>query len=165
MITDRTFASWVEPIAEQIRESRAQVVGVAHQILAELWRLPSPLRGWTNKDLLAHLASSDASDLHIVLRAIITRERVDPALLSEPDARNARNVEERRGRSVEELIAELEADGEETQELLSQLGPGDENLRQDDIPMSLGEGLSNDPGGHDREHLAQLRTALESVML
>jgi hypothetical protein len=66
---------------------------------------------------------------------------------------------------VEELIAELEAEGEETQELLSQLGPGDENLRQDDIPMSLGEGLSNDAGGHDREHLAQLRMALESVML
>ena len=165
MTADRTFASWVAPIAAQIREGRAQVIRAAHQMLPELWRTPSPLPGWSYQDVLAHLASSDASDFHLVLRAVIARERVDASLLSEPDARNARNVEERRGRSVEELIAELEEAGEETQELLSRLSEDDKELRQKDIPMSLGEGLARDPGGHDREHLAQIRQALDSVML
>ena len=164
-MTERTFAAWLAPTAARLRESREELLELVRRLSPADWGRPTPNEGWTYKDILAHLASSDASDLHIVLRAVIARERVDPTLLSDPDARNARNVEERRGRSVEELIAELEADGEETQQLLSQLRPGDENLRQDDIPMSLGEGLGNDPGGHDREHLAHLRVALESVML
>ncbi len=161
-MTDRTFAPWVEAIAAQNRESRAQVVALVRSIPPGAWGRPSPLEGWTCKDLLAHLASSDASDIHLVLRAVIARERVDASLLSDPDSRNARNVEERRGRSVEELIAELEADGEELQALLSRLTEDDENLRQSDIPMSLGEGLSNDPGEHDRTHVAQLRGAVET---
>ena len=166
MTSDRTFASWVEPIAVQHRESRAQVIHEARQMLPEQWHMPSPLRGWSYQDLLAHMASSDASGLlHLVLRAVIDKKPVDPSLLSEVDARNARNVKERRGRTVEELIAELEAEGEETQALLSQLTEEDKDLRQDDFPMSLGEGLANDPSGHDREHLAHFRKALDSVML
>ena len=164
-MTDRTFAPWVGPIAKPLREGRAQVIRAAHQMLPELWRTPSPLPGWSYQDVLAHLASSDTSGLHLVLRAVIAREPVDASLLSEVDARNARNVEERRGRTVAELIAELEEAGEETQELLSRLTEDDQELRQEDIPMSLGEGLGGDPGGHDREHLAQFRKALDSVML
>lgn len=165
MTSDRTFATWVEPIAAQHHESRAKVIHEARQMFPEQWHMPSPLRGWSYQDLLAHMASSDASGLHLVLRAVIAREPVDASLLTEVDARNARNVKERRGRTVKELIAELEAAGEETQELLSQLSEDDEELRQDDIPMSLGEGLAREPGGHDREHLAQFRKALDSVML
>ena len=41
----------------------------------------------------------------------------------------------------------------------------DKDLRQDGIPMTLGEGLSNEPGGHDREHTVPLRAAVDSIML
>ncbi len=164
-MTERTFAPWVEPIAEQLRESRAQVVGVAHQILAELWRLPSPLRGWTNKDLLAHLATGDWV-CQTVLHAVTANEPLDLAAigLDAVNAGNARLLEERRERSVEELIAELEAEGAETQELLGHLTEEDEGRTQDGAPMSLGDYLRGFPE-HDRQHLSELRTALESVML
>ena len=60
---------------------------------------------------------------------------------------------------MQELIAEVAAEGEETQELLGRLDEADEERRQEDAPMSLGEYLRFFPT-HDRDHLAQLRTAL-----
>jgi uncharacterized protein (TIGR03083 family) len=158
-MTERTFALWVEPIAAKLRESRAQVADLARSIPAEAWSQPSPLPGWTYKDLLAHLAPSEY--LNTVLRAVLANELVDVSIFAQVDARNAQQLEERRDRSVEELIAELEAGNSQTQELLSRLAEADESRRQADIPMSLGEGLRGFLE-HDPEHLAQLRTALET---
>ncbi|MDZ4279045.1 MAG: hypothetical protein U1B78_07890, partial [Dehalococcoidia bacterium] len=78
------------------------------------------------------------------------------------EARNERDVMERRERSVDELIGELEADGGEWEDLLARFGEEDKDLREEGIPWSLGEALSQNPGGHEREHLAQLKTALEA---
>ncbi len=74
---------------------------------------------------------------------------------------------ERRGRSVVELIAEIEADGEEHDELLSRITDEHKNLRQADYPITFGEFLEDNPalsrGGHDREHLEHMRGALETT--
>ncbi len=94
-----------------------------------------------------------------MLRAAVGGEPFDMAITTQLDDRNARMIEERKGRSVQELIAEVAAEGEETQELLGQLDEADEERRQEDAPMSLGEYLRFFPT-HDRDHLAQLRTAL-----
>ena len=158
-MTERTFAPWVEPIAAKLRESRAQVAALARSIPAEAWSQPSPLPGWTYKDLLAHLAPTE--DFRTVLRAVVANEPVDASIFANVDARNAQQVEERRGHSVDELIAELEAGSEKTQELLSRLTEADESRRQADIPISLGEGLGIF-SDHDQEHLPQLRAALET---
>jgi hypothetical protein len=61
-------------------------------------------------------------------------------------------------------MAEVEAESAETQELLSELTDKHEHFSQQGVPMTLGQYLAGSPG-HDREHLAQLRVALESVML
>ena len=164
MTAERTFAPWVAPIAAQIREGRGQVIRAAQQMLPEQWRMPSPLPGWSYQDVLAHLAVGDWV-CQTVLRAATANERLDMAAIADLDGTNERYRQERAGRSVEELLVEVEEEGEETQELLSRLTEDDKELRQEDIPMSLGEGLARDPGGHDREHLAQLRQALDSVML
>ncbi len=158
----RAYASWVEPVAERTSAVRMEFVEVARSIPAGDWDKSSPVAGWTYKDLLAHLAGDTGKNFLSILRAVVARERVDGSLLGSPDDRNARDLEERRGRSVEELIAEIEADTEEHLDLVSRLSETDKDLRQDDIPTSLGEGLTNDPGGHVRRHLAQLRTALEA---
>ncbi len=76
------------------------------------------------------------------------------------DERNAQMIKARRGRSLQELIAEVAAEGKETEELLAQLTEADEERRQEDAPMSLCEYLRFFPT-HDRDHLAQLRTALQ----
>jgi hypothetical protein len=165
-MTTRTFAPWVEPIAAELRLTRHEVVRAATQYLPEFWGWMSPLPGWTYKDLLAHLATGDWI-LQQVLREIIEGRRIDVATVTNREwvnAGNAQRVEERRGRTPEELVSEVEAESEETQELLSRLREDQEDLKQDDAPMTLGQYLAMFPG-HDREHLAQLRVALESVML
>ena len=163
MTSDRTFAPWVKPIAAQIREGRGQVIRAARQMLPEQWRIPSPLPGWSYQDVLAHLAVGDWV-CQTVLRAATANERLDMAAIADLDGTNERYRQERAGRSVEELLAEVEAEGEETQELLSRLTEADENRTQEDAPVSLGEYLRGFPG-HDQEHLAQLRQAVDSVML
>ena len=164
-MTQRTFATWVEPLAAANRESRSELVRVARQVPDAVWPQPSPLPGWSHKDLLAHLAGETEKSFLQILRAVVDRKPVDAALLGEADEKNARDVEARRSRSVEELIVEINADGEELMELLSRLTEEDENLRQEGIPMTLGEDLSNEPGGHHREHTVPLRAAVDSIML
>jgi len=165
-MTTLTFAAWVEPVAAELRQSRHEVVRAATQYLPEFWGWMSPLQGWTYKDLLAHLATGDWV-MHTVLRAVIANEPVEVAKVTNLDwvaEGNARFLAERKERSPEELIAEVEAEGDETQELLSQLSEADEQLTQEGAPMSLSDYLRLFPG-HDRAHLAQLRVALDSIML
>lgn len=162
-MTTRTFAPWVEPIAAKVGESRAELIAFARSAPAELWNRPSPNDGWSSKDLLAHVAGDKG--LLIILGAAVERTRLDPALFAEGEGTraNARDVEARRGRSVDELIAEIESDGETRQELMSRLTDADQERRQKEFPMSLGEVLNLGPGDHDREHLDQLRAAMEGT--
>jgi len=155
----------VAPGAEQLRQSRTEIARAARQLLPEHWSMPSPLEGWSYKDLLAHLATGDWVFL-TVLRAVTTNERLDLAKinLDYVNAGNARLLEERKERPVAELIGEVEAEGEKTQELLAKLTDADENRTQEGAPMSLADGVRQFPG-HDRDHLAQLKTALDNVML
>ena len=81
--------------------------------------------------------------------------------LGDLDEGNARSVEERRNTPVDELIAEVEAEGEKTQELLSLIWEEQRGLTREGAPMSLGDYLRMFPG-HDEQHLAQLRTAQEA---
>ena len=158
-MTTRTFAPWVEPIAAQLSESRRAVAEVARAVPEVAWGRASPDPGWSYRDLLAHLAVGDWV-CQAVLRAAVGGEPFDMTITTQLDDRNARMIEEREGRSVQELIAEVGAEGEETQELLGQLSEADEERRQEDAPMSLGEYLRFYPT-HDRDHLEQLRTALQ----
>ena len=98
------------------------------------------------------------------MESVANGQRLDPARVGNPgaaDAANAKDLEERRDCSVDELITELQQQLDERQELFSRLTDAHEDLRQDEYPITFGEFLSANPGGHVREHLAQLRTALE----
>lgn len=162
-MTTRTFVAWVEPIAAELRASRAEIAGFARAAPEELWARPSPLDGWTARDLLAHLAGDTGKGSAAAMRATVDRLAPDPApFAAGVDALNARDVEERRDRSIAEIVAEIEADGEVWQELLSQLGGNDEAMRWEGFPWGLGEYLRI-LAEHDREHLEQLRAAVEVV--
>ena len=164
-MTERTFAPWVEPIAAQHREGRRELVELARSLPVDAWSRPSPFPGWTFKDLLAHVAGDTGKNALRLLRSVAVDQRADQAqfdqLGEDVDARNERDVIERRERSVDALIVEIESDGEEWDELLARFGEEHRDLRQEGIPWSLGEALNMNPGGHQREHLAQVRTALE----
>ena len=162
-MASRSFAPWVEPVAARLREGRAEIVEFARSVPPEAWSRPSPNPGWRCKDLLAHLAAGDWA-LQSGLRVVIAKERLDIAQFGNVDEANARFIAERAGRSIEELIAEVEAEGEETQALLARLEEGDEQYTPDNAPITpttLGEFLRRF-SQHDRYHLSQLRTALET---
>ncbi|MGB2693691.1 MAG: maleylpyruvate isomerase N-terminal domain-containing protein [Dehalococcoidia bacterium] len=158
----RTFAPWVEPVAERLREERAQVVAFARSQPAEAWSRPAPNEGWTCKDLLAHIGGGNDQMFQEVLRAVVAREQLDPAVLRpDTDAANRREVDARRGWPVEQVIAELESTGDEIQALLAGVREEDQGLRAEGSPITLGDFMRIVyKESHDIEHLAQLRKAL-----
>lgn len=156
-MSERTFAAWVEPIAAKLRDTRREIVVVAESTPDGAWEETSPLDPWTYKDLLAHLATGDWV-CQSVLNMVVHGTEFD---FQGPDDGNARFVQERREMPVAELIAEVEAEGEETQELLSQLKDEHQGLTREGARMNLGDYLRGFPG-HDEQHLAQLRTAQEA---
>ncbi len=157
----RTFVSWVEPMAAALAEGRQQVIAFAREAPAELWSRPSELKDWTCKDVLAHLAGDSEKVSLAAMRAAVTRRAPAPTFADGHDAVNARDIEERRDRSVEELVGEIEADGREWEDLLQQLNETDEDVRWAGFPLSIGEYLRL-LVPHDPEHLAQMRTPLET---
>ena len=162
-MTTRTFPSWVQPVAAALADGRAQVIAFARSAPEDFWSRPSEVDGWTNQDILAHIGRGNDQILQKLLRSVVAGDRVDMAMFAvDTDDANAQGVEERRERSLHELIVELEEAGDEVQELLSRLSEGDEHLRQEDPPFVLNGFLQFvAKEGHDLEHLAQLRVALE----
>ncbi len=154
----KAFAPWVEPIAAQLRESRAQIAEVARSFPADAWERPSPTEGWTYKDILAHLAVGDWL-CQTVLRAAISKEPLNRDLFADINSQNERYRLERVGRSVDDLIAEVEAEGEDTQSLLARLTEAHEATRLGARPKGLVQYLRHFPR-HDRQHLDDLRAAL-----
>ena len=163
-MTTRTFAAWVEPYAAKSRDDNAQVLGFARALHADAWERPSGLEGWMVKDVLAHIGKGNDQLFQKLLCQVIAGGPVDTAIFRDvdTDGENARGVEERRGHTPDELIAELEEAGEEIQDLLSQLTEEHEHLRQEDPPFIFKGFLGMvEKESHSLEHLTQLRTALE----
>jgi uncharacterized protein (TIGR03083 family) len=161
MTSNRTFASWVEPYAARWRDARAELLEFARSTPAEGWSRPSPLEGWSCKDLLAHAAANTGRNTHRLTEDVLARRPIDlAALTAEVDATNASDIEARRGRSVDELIAELEEEGEAWQDLMTKFGDEDKDYVPEGAPFSVSAYFEQAAGTHDREHLDQLRSAL-----
>jgi uncharacterized protein (TIGR03083 family) len=170
-MTARTFAPWVGPIAQELQSNGRETVRIARQLLPEHWFLPSPLPGWTYKDLLAHLATGDWV-FQWMLRGALGEETFDLMARGGFDyvnEGNASRVGERRDTPVDDLIAELEAERAETQDLLARL-PENIDLAevvgqmQDGTPVTIEMWVKGFPR-HDVGHGAQLRTALDQTMM
>jgi len=157
-VTDRDFAEWVRPVAEVLASDRREVIEFARSVPEDWWDQPSAVEGWTRKDLLAHLAGGNDQLVQIILRAVTSGEAPDPELLQpDTDAENSARVAERSGWSIDRLIATLESDGAEMQDLLSKLTDGDERRQIQGIGL-LGRFMRIvQYERHDAEHLAQLR--------
>ena len=158
-MTARAFAAWVRPVAEQLAEDRRRVIEFARAASPEAWDRPSAVDGWTNKELLAHLAGGNDQMLQTILRAVTASAALDPeALDPDTDAENAARVAERRSWSVDELIAGLGRDGDEMQSLLSQLTDDDANIYPAGAKWTLGDLFKIvERERHDVEHLEQMR--------
>jgi len=161
-MTTRTYAAWVEPIAERFQKQRAELVELVYAIPEAAWQKDSPNAGWTYRDLLGHVATRDPHTMRIVLNAVIATEPIDPAQLR-PEEEAPLNDQLRsalRGQSTDQIVAGIDIDTEGILALLAKLRDEDEHLRQQEFPMDLGEALRLMPQ-HERMHMEQLRAALE----
>jgi hypothetical protein len=165
-LTARTLAGWVRPVAEQLDADRRRAIEFARGAAPEFWALTSTVDGWTNKDLLAHLAGGNDQMLQTILRAVTARVALDPkALDPDTDAENARRVAERIAWSIDALIAELERDGDEMQTLLARLTDDDESHHPAGATWTLGQLFEIvRRERHDIEHLVQMSGVTPDVL-
>ena len=159
-VNKRTFAEWVEPVASALADHRRQLLAFVAAADLEFWDRDSSVDGWTNKDILGHLAGGNDLLVQTLLRSLTRGEKLDPrALAPDTDAENATRVAERRVWTIVQLIAELERDHEEVLRWLSQLTPKDRDVHPDGLGMTVGEFLRVvQDEHHDLVHLEQLRS-------
>jgi uncharacterized protein (TIGR03083 family) len=153
-----SFAAWVAPAAENLRDSRERVVYVARAVPDDAWNKPSPLDGWTYHDLLGHLAIGDWA-FQATLTSVIGGGEFDASLFATLDETNERYRRERVNRSVDELVAEVTSEGEKTQELLARLTDDHEALQLG--RFTVGEWVTGF-SRHDKIHTDELATTVRA---
>ena len=106
-----------------------------YSIAEDTWEEESGNQGWTYRDILAHVASNDLR-IQTRLRTVIgDRDEAALEALNDFDSWNERAVEERRSRSVRQLVDELAANRHETFRLLSHVRPD-----QLSAPITMSDG-------------------------
>jgi hypothetical protein len=158
-MTNRTFASWVAPIAARLASDRSDVRAFVRSAPPAFWGEPSVVEGWTNKHILAHLAGGNDQLVQEIIERVIARRPLPATLLDvDTDAENATRISERLGWPVERLVSEIASEGERAQDLLSRLSEDDRAYREGGFPMTLENFLRIvHEERHDLIHLEQLR--------
>ena len=161
---------WVEQIARRDLEARKELLRFARSISDKAWSLPSPLDGWTCRDVLAHLAGDTGKWFEHILGSVLHDEPLDAAKFgpgADIDLLNTLDIDARRSHAVSELLAEIESDGRKHDEMLSSMTDDHEHHLLAPYSASLGEFLSGkeagNRGGHDREHMANIQAALRGT--
>ncbi|MBF6599094.1 MAG: maleylpyruvate isomerase N-terminal domain-containing protein [Dehalococcoidia bacterium] len=138
---------------------------VVYSIDPMRWEHPSPVLGWSNRELLAHLATGDWV-LQQQLRHVI--ERGSLAAWPDVDAGNAQRVHERRFSTHAALVEEYLSMRHETRLLLARLKPKQLGLatsfwwEAQPNAHTLIEYVEHVPA-HERAHREQLRPAMAYV--
>ena len=119
---------------------------------------------WTHKDVLAHLASNDLRMQTRLLDVLGEPNEAELEALQDIDGWNQRAAEERRGRTVRELVNELAANRQQTLRVLSRLRP--KHLSMPVRFVETGETIVIDyidmPLSHEARHAAQLVPASQA---
>ena len=140
------------------RRVTTMLLAAARAIDAAAWALPSANPGWTNKDMLVHLATGYVQRLTL-LDAIATHGTV--GALPDADHANAARLAEFRDASIDAICDTLLARREEVEQALRRLRPEhlDITVAVNGRALPLGDYI-RDLSRHDLDHLADLqRTA------
>jgi hypothetical protein len=130
-----TFLPEIKERFRLIYRYREGFLRAVYSVAEHTWEEESGNPGWTYRDILAHVASNDLR-IQIRLRAVLgDRDEAELEALKEFDSWNERAVEERRGRSVRELVDELAATRHDTFRLLSHIRPD-----QLSAPITMSDG-------------------------
>lgn len=143
-----------------LAKARDELISLAVSLTPAELNLATENPGWTVYDTLAHIASSEAGLLATAKRILSGEGSPRPGF--DLDAYNQHQVEKRRGRSVGELLAELESSRKEVLSLLETIS--DEQLALEGkfssgLPTNV-LGVFRRIGEHEQLHCAQIRRAI-----
>jgi hypothetical protein len=155
------FLPELRPVVESL--SPDQTLYVIYSVDPVFWERPSPVPGWSYRQLLAHVSVGDWV-LQAHLRHIIEHGSVAP--WPDIDAGNAERVAERAHSTYERLTEDYHSMRHETLRLLSQLEPAHLELRISFWwePAPNEHSVLEYLAGfhlHDRAHREQLRGAMK----
>lgn len=143
-----------------LNETRDEFLVLARSLTSEQLDLPTENPGWSVRDTIAHLASSEAGLIATAKR--IAGGEPSPRPGFDLDAYNQRQVEKRRGQATDELLSEL---AESRREMLATLAAlTDEQLAMEGkfssgLPTNV-FGVFRRIGEHERLHSEQIREAI-----
>jgi hypothetical protein len=144
-------------VAERWQQITDEIVGITRSIDASRWDEPSACGGWTNRQLVAHLATGYSVRIERLRRALGGETRIDVRV--DIDAVNAARVRELEPCSIDEILDELMRVRGEVLVMLSQLTRPmlDATVVAEGGERRLGVALAD--MSHDLEHAAQLALA------
>ena len=118
-----TFLPQIEEKFRLMHRYREGLLRAVYSVADDAWDEESPCPGWTSRDVLAHVASNELR-VHARLRALLGEpHEAELEALRDEAGWNQAAVQERRGRSVRQLVDELAANRHQTLRLLSRLQP------------------------------------------
>jgi hypothetical protein len=149
------MASELDAAIECWQGDTETVLAAVRALPTAAWQAQSGNPGWSNKDVLVHLATGYAQRLEL-LRSIV--ETGAPGPLPDADSANAANIAALGAEPVDTLIARLIAIRAEVLALL-------QRLRVDhlDLQVAIGARMerlgdyARDMSRHDLDHLGELR--------
>jgi uncharacterized protein (TIGR03083 family) len=155
MSSERTVA-----LRQLLEQAQGELLEALDRVGPDQWTLPSPNQGWTIRDLLVHLTSSETAFI-LTLRRMATGRGGVPADF-DPNRWNAGQLRRRAEQTPEQLRAELERS---YGELLGELDALDDAALDHSGNLSTGvEGTTEDNfrlvATHKRAHTADIRAAL-----
>lgn len=149
------MASELEAAIDRWQRDTESLLAAVRAVPPAAWQAQSGNPGWSNKDLLIHLATGYTQRLAL-LRSIA--ETGAPGTLPDADSANAANIAHLGAEPIAPLIDRLIATRAEVLELLRRLRPDQLDLRVaiGDRTERLGD-YARDLSRHDLDHLAELR--------
>jgi uncharacterized protein (TIGR03083 family) len=155
MSSERTAA-----LRQLLVQAQGELLAVLNRVGPDQWSSPSPNEGWTIRDLLVHLTSSETAFVR-TLRRMAAGQGGVPADF-DPNRWNAGQLRRRAEQTPEQLRAELERAFDE---MLAELDALDHAALDQRGYLSTGvEGNTEDNfrlvASHKRAHTDDIRTAL-----
>lgn len=147
-------------IAAALTATRDQLRAITDGLKEEDWQRPTPNEGWTLKDVLLHLSSSEPGLVGMARRILNDEETAVAGF--DINRYNQRQVEKRRERSNSELLADLATGRQETLALLAELSEAqlDKQGRRTTGEETTLEKVLYQITGHSQTHLDDVRRAL-----
>lgn len=149
-----------QTIVGNIESARGSLVDLVQSLDAESLGKPTCNEGWCVKDVIAHLAAAETGLRNIANRAAKGESGARPGF--DLHAHNKEQVELRRGRTVDELLAEMADSRVATLSFLEAL-PVDYLDKPGQLSSGLQltvEGILNRIAEHEREHAEDIRKAI-----